>query len=162
MHIIYSQCSNHFSRPGSQVPFDDAGQEDKVFVLITPDGVVKYRLYIKLASTCLTNVKMFPFDHQICKLIFSSWTEGSSTISVRSGLLVIYCKDIQVTIIFINFGQRCSVKCMITPPSTAGSLPRYGGIQYKNAVISHIKFNSLLNFKLVLLGYIKRRGLQIS
>ena len=58
-----------------------------MFVRLQSNGLVRYQTYARLSSYCPLDVKMFPFDHQICMMMFSSWTMDSSTIQIISKLL---------------------------------------------------------------------------
>jgi len=44
------------------------------FAIIMNDGLVELVSHAIFSSICNVNVEFYPFDEQICELVFSSWT----------------------------------------------------------------------------------------
>ena len=54
--------------------------ENYINVQITNDGYMWWYYPVTLKSSCLLNVKYFPFDQQACPLEFGSWTYDGSMV----------------------------------------------------------------------------------
>ena len=54
--------------------------ENYINVQITNDGYMWWFYPVTLKSSCLLNVKYFPFDQQACPLEFGSWTYDGSMV----------------------------------------------------------------------------------
>lgn len=53
------------------------------YVKVRHDGNQTWRAHIIYKSMCNINVKYFPFDDQVCKMIFASWSYDVSVIDLR-------------------------------------------------------------------------------
>lgn len=52
-------------------------------VKVRHNGNQTWRAHIIYKSMCNVNVKYFPFDEQICKLVFASWSQDVSVLDLR-------------------------------------------------------------------------------
>lgn len=63
------------------------------------DGTVKWRPPTTFKSSCDIEVKFFPFDEQICRLTFGSWTYNiEEVLLTKESSLNLYRKTIQETL----------------------------------------------------------------
>ncbi|KAM7446837.1 hypothetical protein ABFA07_004947 [Porites harrisoni] len=53
-------------------------------VKVRHNGNQTWRAHIIYKSMCNINVKYFPFDEQICKLVFASWSQDVSVLDLRA------------------------------------------------------------------------------
>ncbi|CAG9767206.1 unnamed protein product [Ceutorhynchus assimilis] len=54
-----------------------------VFIQILPDGQVTYSYRMTLTFYCWMNLKKFPFDYQICKITWISWSYDASSLLLK-------------------------------------------------------------------------------
>ena len=63
------------------------------------DGTVKWRPPTTFKSSCDIEVKFFPFDEQICRLTFGSWTYNiEEVLLTKKSSLNLYRKKIKETL----------------------------------------------------------------
>ena len=53
-------------------------------IVIHSDGTHMWLVPVKLQSNCIIDVTSFPFDQQICKFIFGSWTHDQSELYIKA------------------------------------------------------------------------------
>ena len=46
----------------------------KTPIVLHYDGTCTWLIPVKVQSTCSIDVRYFPFDRQVCKFVFGSWT----------------------------------------------------------------------------------------
>lgn len=84
--ISYVLLLNIFSFPSSG---DDSTnlpgfrEKYKTYVVIESTGVSKWMSPAHFKSSCDIKVKYFPFDTQVCKMYFGSWTHDSRNLKVQ-------------------------------------------------------------------------------
>lgn len=71
----------HYSADDRLVLKASSGYTTKVKV--RHNGNQTWRAHIIYKSMCNINVKYFPFDEQICKLVFASWSQDVSVLDLR-------------------------------------------------------------------------------
>lgn len=62
-----------------------SGMKESSFIKVYPDGLNMWKYSITYKSTCLINVKHYPFDYQTCKLKFGSWVYDSNLLRMMKG-----------------------------------------------------------------------------
>ena len=55
----------------------------RIPILIYSGGFNLWMIPVKIESTCLVDVTNFPFDQQVCKLVFVSWTHDQSEMDIK-------------------------------------------------------------------------------
>ena len=50
--------------------------------IVNPKGLVTWKSHVIIKSTCIVNVRYFPFDEQDCYVEFGSWTHSGLQINL--------------------------------------------------------------------------------